>query len=170
MRVGLLSDTHDRVPAAVALGRQLAERGAELLLHAGDFCAPFLLAALQREVSLPIVGVFGRNDGDRDGLVACASGGLATELFDGPHGVVLDGARLLLVHDLGEAVSRSLEAHDVVVFGCQHKQETRTRGGALLVSPGEACGWLYGTPGAAILDLATRQVDFLTLSGPEWKV
>ena len=167
MRVGLLADTHDRVPATAALARQLADRGAEMLLHAGDFCSPFLLDALHA-VNLPLVGVFGRNDGDRDGLTAAGQRGLATELFVGPHSLVLDEARILLVHDLGEAVDRSLEAHDIVVFGCQHRQESKTRGDALLVCPGEGCGWVYGTPGAALLDLATRTVDFLTLSGPEW--
>ena len=167
MRVGLLADTHDRVPAVAALARQLADRGAEMLLHAGDFCSPFVFEALHA-VSLPIVGVFGRNDGDHDGLTAAAQRGLATELFVGPHSLVLEDQRILLVHDLGEAVDRSLEAHDIVVFGCQHRQETKTRGDALLVCPGEGCGWIYGTPGAAILDLPSRQVEFLTLTGPEW--
>jgi putative phosphoesterase len=167
MRVGLIADTHDRMPAVSALARQLAERGAEILLHAGDFCSPFLLDALH-EVNLPLVGVFGRNDGDQNGLTAAAQRGLATELFVGPHSVVLEGSRILLVHDLGEAVDRSLEAHDIVVFGCQHRQELKTRGDAILVCPGEGCGWLYGTPGAAILDLPARQVEFLSLSGPEW--
>ena len=167
MRVGLLADTHDRVPAVAALARRLADEGAEILLHAGDFCSPFILDALHA-VSLPIVGVFGRNDGDRDGLIAAAQRGLATELFVGPHNLVLEGKSILLVHDLGEAVDRSLEAHDVVVFGCQHRQESKTRGDALLVCPGEGCGWLYGTPGAALLDLPSREVDFISLSGPAW--
>ena len=166
MRVGLLADTHDHLPAVRELVRRLTEQGAELLLHAGDFCSPFILEAVH-EAGLPIVGVFGRNDGDRDGLVAAASRGLATELFVGPHGITLGGTRVLLVHDLGEAPARSLEAQDVVVFGCQHRQESTTRGGALLVCPGEACGWVYGTPGAALLDLDTRSVEFITLDPVE---
>jgi predicted phosphodiesterase len=39
----------------------------------------------------------------------------------------------------------------------------KTRGDTLLVNPGEACGWLYGEPSAAILDLDTRQVQFFKL-------
>jgi hypothetical protein len=45
----------------------------------------------------------------------------------------------------------------------------KTRGETLIVNPGEACGWLYGTPSAAMIDLDTRRVEFLTLSGSEWK-
>ena len=46
MRVGLLADTHDHVPAVRELVRQLVDRGAEMLLHAGDFCSPFILDTL----------------------------------------------------------------------------------------------------------------------------
>jgi predicted phosphodiesterase len=45
----------------------------------------------------------------------------------------------------------------------------KTRGDTLIVNPGEACGWVNGTPTAAILDLDAKSVEFLSLSGPEWK-
>lgn len=167
MRIGLIADTHDRLPAMAALVRMMTEREAAVVLHAGDYCSPFALAPFH-DANLPLVGVFGRNDGDRDGLLAAAQRGLATELYAAPHSLVLDERRILLVHDLSEAIPRSLESHDIVVFGSEHRQETRTRGGALLVNPGEGCGWIHGTPGAAVLDLATREVEFLSLTGPEW--
>jgi predicted phosphodiesterase len=37
------------------------------------------------------------------------------------------------------------------------------------LNPGEACGWLFGVPTAAVLDLETLKVDFLTLDEAEWK-
>jgi predicted phosphodiesterase len=43
-------------------------------------------------------------------------------------------------------------------------------GGALIVNPGEACGWLTGTPAAAILDLDTKHIEFISLTEPAWKV
>ena len=43
------------------------------------------------------------------------------------------------------------------------------RSDSLLVNPGEACGWLYGVPGAAVLNLDTRAVQFLNLTEPQWK-
>jgi uncharacterized protein len=39
----------------------------------------------------------------------------------------------------------------------------------LIVNPGEACGWLHGTPSGAVLDLESKRVEFLTLEGAEWK-
>ena len=46
MRVGLLADTHDRLPAIDALVREMLTRGVGMVLHAGDFCAPFSLKPL----------------------------------------------------------------------------------------------------------------------------
>jgi hypothetical protein len=167
MRLGLLADTHDRLPAIRALTRQMVQREVGLLLHAGDWCAPFALAAVQ-EVGLPVIGVFGRTDGDREGLRATAAAGLATELFESPHSLEVDGARILLVHDLSEVAERSVAAHAVVVHGGSHVASRTEHGEALLVNPGEACGWLHGIPTAAVLDLATREVEVLRLTGPEW--
>jgi hypothetical protein len=45
----------------------------------------------------------------------------------------------------------------------------KERGDTLIVNPGEGCGWLYGTPSAALLDLDSRKVEFLTLNGQDWK-
>jgi putative phosphoesterase len=168
MKVGLLADTHDRLPAMSALVARLAERGAGMLLHAGDFCAPFALAPLL-EPHLPVGGVFGRNDGDRQGLLGKAATGIGVELFESPHTFEVGGRQILLVHDIGEVQGRSLDSHPVVVHGCSHKHERRARGETLIINPGEGCGWVYGTPSAAILDLETNHVDFLVLDGPEWR-
>ncbi|HEX3160269.1 MAG TPA: YfcE family phosphodiesterase [Gemmatimonadaceae bacterium] len=169
MRIGLLADTHDRLPAVAALVARMAERSVELVLHAGDWCAPFALRPVH-ELALPVVGVFGRSDGDREGLRVAAAAGLATELFESPHSLEIGGERLLLVHDLNESVERSVASHAFVVHGCTHRAEQLERDGALLVNPGEACGWLHGVPTAAVLDLTTRTVEFLRLTEPEWRV
>ncbi len=168
MLVGLLADTHDRLPAMAALLARFQERGVGLVLHAGDFCAPFALAPF-REAGVALAGVFGRKDGDREGLRAAAQQGMGHELFDGPHSLVIAEQKILLVHDIGDVAERSVLAHQVVIHGFTHRQEMKTRGDTLIVNPGEACGWLHGTPGAAILDLDTKQVQFITLDGPEWK-
>ena len=168
MLVGLLADTHDRVPAIRELARQMSDRGVELVLHAGDYCAPFALAAFN-ELGLPLLGVFGRNDGDHQGLRAIAAQGVGIELYESPHSLELSGERVLLVHDIADATERSIEGHAIIIHGGTHRQEMKTRGAALIVNPGEGCGWLHGVPSAAILHLETRHVDFFQLSEPEWR-
>jgi putative phosphoesterase len=167
MRVGLLADTHDRVPAIAELVRLFQAGGASMIIHAGDFCAPFSLAPIEA-ANISLAGVFGRNDGDVQGLLARASAGFGAELFPGPHSFELQGERVLVVHDLGDVQPRSIESHSIVVHGFTHVQELKHRGETLIVNPGEACGWLHGSPKAAILDLDTKKVEFLTLDSSNW--
>ena len=168
MRVGLIADTHDRLPAIAELVRQMQDAGVGMVLHAGDYCAPFALRAFE-DAHMSLAGVFGKNDGDREGLISRAQAAFGAELFESPHSFEMGGHRVLLVHDIGDVSKRSISSHEIVVHGHTHQQEMKTRGDTLIINPGEACGWLYGTPSAAILDLDSRDVEFLTLTGPEWK-
>jgi uncharacterized protein len=168
MLIGMIADTHDRLPAIAELVRQMQEAGVGMVLHAGDYCSPFALRAFE-EAQLSLAGVFGRNDGDPQGLVTRAQSAFGTELFESPHSFELGGRRLLLVHDIGDVNKRSIASHEIVIHGSTHQQEMKTRGDTLIVNPGEGCGWLYGTPSAALIELDSREVQFLTLSSSEWK-
>ena len=168
MLVGLLADTHDRLPAIAELTRRFREAGVGMVLHAGDYCSPWALRPLM-EANLPFAGVYGHNDGDHEGLRAEAGKGVGGEIYESPHSVDVNGSRILLVHDLGEVGDRSVTGHAIVIHGCTHRCRMETSGDTLLVNPGEACGWLFGKPTAAVLDLDTKHVEFLTLDGPEWR-
>ena len=167
MRVGLIADTHDRLPAIAELVKQMQAAGVGMVLHAGDYCSPFALKAFE-DAHVSLAGVFGRNDGDTQGLLSRAQSGFGAELFESPHSFEVGGRRILLVHDIGDVNERSVLGHEIVVHGHTHQQEMKTRGETLIVNPGEGCGWLYGKPSAALLDLDARSVEFLTLSGHEW--
>ena len=167
MRIGLLADSHDRLPAIAEFARRFGDAGVGFVLHAGDWCAPFSIAPL-RAGNVAVIGVFGRNDGDRQGLQAEAAKGMGFELYESPHSVELGDTSILVVHDIGDVHKRSLAAHAIVVHGCTHRQETRVRGGTMIINPGEACGWLNGVPTAAILDLDSKTLDVIRLEGPQW--
>jgi uncharacterized protein len=168
MRIGLMADTHDRLPAIAELVRQMQAGGAGMILHAGDYCSPFALKAFE-DAHVSLAGVFGKNDGDREGLLSRAQAGFGTELFESPHSFEMGGHRILLVHDIGDVNKRSIDSHEIVIHGHTHQQEMKTRGDSLIVNPGEGCGWIYGTPSAALLDLDSKHVEFLTLATSEWK-
>ena len=154
MRIGLIADTHDRLPAIKELVKQMQAGGAGMVLHAGDYCSPFALKAFE-EAHMTLAGVFGKNDGDQQGLVSRAQSGFGAELFESPHSFEIGGKRILLVHDIGDVQQRSVLGHEIVIHGSTHQQEMKTRGDTLIVNPGEGCGWLLGTPSAALLDLDT---------------
>lgn len=162
MRVGVLADSHDRLPVIAEFARRFRAAGVELVLHAGDYCAPWSLRPFHEE-NLPLAGVFGKTDGDREGLLAEAARGVGTELYEAPHSMELGGRRLLLVHDLGDAGDRSVASHDIVIHGYTHERRLESTGDSLILNPGEACGWLFGVPTAAILDMDTKTVEFITL-------
>jgi putative phosphoesterase len=162
MKVGLMADTHDRVPAVAELIQLFQARGVSLVMHAGDYCSPFSLEPFN-EANVALLGIFGRNDGDPEGLKATAARGVGMELYESPHSFEVSGQRILIVHDLGEVNRRSIDAHRYVVHGFTHRQEAIERGQTLVVNPGEACGWLTGKCTGAILDLETSEVEFVTL-------
>jgi uncharacterized protein len=168
MRVGIMSDSHDRLPAITEFIRQFEAAGLGLVLHAGDFCAPFALDPFET-AQMSMAGVFGKNDADLESLRARAGRAIGLELFESPHSFDIGGKRILLAHDLADIPDRSIESHDIVVHGHLHKQEMKHRGETLIVNPGESCGWVIGVPTAAIPDLDARTVEWMTLSGPEWK-
>lgn len=162
MRVGIMADSHDRVPAIAELVQRMVQGGASLIMHAGDYCSPFALAPFH-QANVPLLGVFGRNDGDPEGLRAFAAHGMGTELYESPHSFEVGGEQILIVHDIGDITHRSIEQHQVVIHGATHQAEMKTRGNTLIVNPGEACGWLHGACTAALLDLETKAVEIIKL-------
>ncbi|MCS7217304.1 MAG: metallophosphoesterase [Candidatus Bipolaricaulota bacterium] len=160
MRIGVVSDSHDHLANLRRALALLRERGAELVLHAGDFVSPFVAEPF-REAGLRVVGVFGNNDGDRLHLRERFAG--VGELHVGPHELELGGRRILLMHE-----PRALEAlaasgkYDLVVYGHTHRAEVR-EGRPLVLNPGELGGWLTGRATLALVDLALLRAELLAL-------
>ena len=75
MRIGLIADTHDRLPAIAELVKQMQAGGVGMMLHAGDYCSPFSLHAFE-DAHVSLAGVFGKNDGDPQGLVVARAVGV----------------------------------------------------------------------------------------------
>ena len=162
MKIGLMADSHDRLPAIAELLEVMQSKGVSLVMHAGDYCAPFALKPFT-DANMALLGIFGRNDGDQEGLKATAAQGMGMELYESPHSFEVAGHRILIVHDIGEVNRRSIDSHRFVVHGSTHHQEVVTRGETLVINPGEACGWLTGACTCAILDLETSEVEVITV-------
>lgn len=62
MLIGLISDTHDHIPHLKKAIEIFREKEVELVLHAGDYCSPFMIPHFE---GLKLKGIFGNNDGDK---------------------------------------------------------------------------------------------------------
>ena len=111
MRIGLLSDTHDKLPAMADAVRQLQERQAEFFIHCGDVGTPSVLDYL---AGLPAAFVWGNCDWDRPGLERYAQ-----QIHVPCHGPFADlelaGKRIAVLHGDDNKLKRQLlseQRHD----------------------------------------------------------
>lgn len=155
MRLGILSDTHDRLPyidRAIAL---FTERRVEAVLHPGDVVAPFAAKRLLAWNG-PLYITYGNNDGERKGLRS-----VLPQIQDGPLHVELGGRRVLLHHFIDWCTPTQIDKADVIVTGHTHEVVTETRDGRYFLNPGECCGWVADRATVAILDTETLTTDIL---------
>lgn len=164
MRVGVLSDSHDHLDRLTLAVRHLREQKVELVLHAGDFIAPFTIPVLH-QVGCPVRAVFGNNDGERVGLTQRMTH-FGHQVLERPQAYEFQGKRFLLLHE--PAALESLEGsphYDLVVYGHTHQVDLRPipPSGAILLNPGEVCGWVTGQAHCAVVDLSQRSVELIPI-------
>ncbi len=171
MLIGIMSDTHDNLPMVDKAVKRLLEEKVDLVLHAGDYVAPFVIPHL-KPFKAKFIGVFGNNDGDHEFLRRrCAEFDLEIRGIFAE--VKADDARIALLHG-GESGGApgpsellksllSCECYDVIVYGHVHEAKAYRKGKTLIINPGEVCGYLTGKPSVALLDSKTMQVKIIPL-------
>ncbi len=157
MRVGVISDTHDRLPTLRAGIERLMQAGVNVLFHPGDIVAPFaakVLAGFRGKLHV----TYGNNDGERKGLKA-----ILPQIQDGPLFIDLAGKRILLHHFIDWCRPDDIARADVIITGHTHEPAIERREGKLLVNPGECCGWVTGRCTVAAVDLLTSAVELIEM-------
>jgi putative phosphoesterase len=141
MRIGILSDSHDHVWNLRAALRALRER-ADVLIHCGDLCSPFIVPILVKEFPGPAHAVFGNNDGDRYRLQRQAAKTDRVRIHGEAFFEELDGKRFAVQHfdDLAGPLAEC-GRYDVVCFGHNHRTEVRRVGSTWLINPGTILGY-----------------------------
>lgn len=157
--IGILADSHDNLVMVRRAVGLFNDMGCDLVIHAGDFVAPFAAAEL-RNLRCPVEAVFGNCDGEKAGLAEAfeAMGEIREAPLTFSHG----GLRFVLTH-LDGPVPKYIATIpcDVLIFGHTHKPLSEQRDGVLLINPGETGGWLYGKSTAALFDPASMAVDII---------
>ena len=135
MRIGVVSDTHDRTETIAEAMRLLAEQGVELVLHCGDIESPSTVRFFR---PIPTHFVFGNWDKDKVRLAAeiKAHGGWHNDAFGA---IELAGKRIAWVHSHERHHLHQLERSDYfdyVFYGHTHVREQHRTGKTIVANPG----------------------------------
>jgi hypothetical protein len=162
MKIGVFSDSHDNTPMIKKAVELFNNEGVALVIHAGDFVAPFAVSAMSG-LKCRVVAVFGNNDGERVGVAKRFEA--IGEVHPNLASVEIGGRKIAVVHypELAEPIAKSGE-YDIVVYGHTHEIDVRKEK-SLILNPGETGGWLNGKCTAAIVDLESLAVEIHDLNG-----
>jgi len=156
-----MSDSHDNRDAVRDAVRLFNDAECRMVLHAGDFVAPFAageLAALR----CPVTAVFGNCDGEKAGLERTIAD--FGKILAPPHDFLYEDRRFLLTHTpFSNRFHVASGRYDVLIYGHTHRSEVRREGGTLIINPGETGGWVNGRSTVALLDVRRLRVDILSL-------
>ncbi|HKZ88535.1 MAG TPA: metallophosphoesterase [Candidatus Bathyarchaeia archaeon] len=165
MLIGLISDTHDNLPMVEKAVQRLNQEKVNLALHAGDYCSPFVIAKF-KALNCKLIGVFGNNDGDHELLKKRFAETSNCEVRGRFAEIDAEGFKIALLHgdetDLLNALT-SRECFDAVVYGHSHATASRNNGKTLVMSPGEACGYLTGKSTIALLDTVKHEARIIPI-------
>ena len=165
MLIGLISDTHDNLPMVEKAVKRLNEAKVELVLHAGDYVAPFVIAKF-KPLNCRLIGVFGNNDGDHEFLRKRFSETTNCEVRGRFAEIDVDGFIIALLHGDETELLNALINHgnfDAVVHGHSHANVSQKNGKTLVVNPGEVCGYLTGKPTIALMDTERCEAKIIDL-------
>ena len=155
-KIGLISDTHDNLNMVNAAVKKFNELDLSLVIHCGDYIAPFTLENFQG-LKAKLLGVFGNCDGEKEGLRKKAEE-LGFSLHLPPYKLELEGKKILISHN---QITPPPDI-DIIIHGHTHKPLIKI-GTPLIINPGEASGWLTGKATIGILDLENLKVEIIEL-------
>ena len=160
MKVGVISDTHDNRPKISKAVDVFNNEEVSLVIHAGDFVAPFTSKDLSR-LNVKFVAVFGNNDGEKIGLKTALS--KVGTINQGPHEFIYLGKHFVVMHEPScvDALASSGK-YDVIIYGHTHQVDVR-EGKPLIVNPGECGSWVSGKSTVALIDLDSMSAEVISL-------
>lgn len=165
LKIGLISDTHDNLPLVAKAIKRLNKEQVRLVLHAGDYVAPFSVVCF-KQLEARLIGVFGNNDGDHAFLKKRFAEIKTAEIRGNFAEVKVDGLKIALLHGEEEELLQSLintESYDVVVHGHFHEAKIYKKGKTIIINPGEVCGYLSEKSTIALLDTETKEAKIVQL-------
>jgi putative phosphoesterase len=164
MKIGIISDTHDRLLYIDKAIKLLNKEEVKLVLHAGDYISPFVASrfiALDAE----LIGIFGNNDAEKY-LIKRNFKNIGAKIKGSFTEIKTENLKIVMIHGKETSLLRSLiktNYYDVIVYGHTHKSRIYREGKTLVINPGEVCGYLSRYATIALLDTETMIVKIKVL-------
>lgn len=151
-KLGILSDPHQKVDLQKQAIKALKTKGANYLLHLGDFCLEENLESLAK-AGLPYAGVWGNNDAHLIPL------GTSYNIKKEPYYVKVQDTTIKMMH-LPYYLSPD---SDIVLFGHLHKFSVEFQNSTLFLNPGEICARNKNLSECALIEVAPEffMVEYL---------
>ncbi len=157
MKIGIMSDSHDNIPAIEKAVETFNAVGADFVVHLGDIVSPFCFDVFDK-LKMEFIGVFGNNDGEWLYLEEKAR----HRLHKPPYELELDGKSFVLMHE-PFGIDKLAREYDYVLYGHLHVIDIRKTDRGHIISPGELCGYLTGRRTVVILDTMLNKADLIDL-------
>jgi uncharacterized protein len=161
MLIGIISDSHDHVPHVQQAVRHFRDQEVDLVLHAGDYCSPFMIPHFE---GLPLKGIFGNNDGDKY-LLMQKFREIEADLEGDFMELMLDGTFIAVYHGTYPSITGALREcgrYDIVISGHTHEKDIFMVNSTLAINPGTAHGFGEGAT-IAMLNTESKEVQVVSL-------
>jgi putative phosphoesterase len=165
MLIGAISDTHDNLPQIEKVVKYLNAQNVELVLHAGDYVAGFVIPKFKM-LNCKLIGVFGNNDGDHELLKKRFGETTNCTIHDQFATITVDGYKIALLHGTEtELLNAIIDSgyFNAVIHGHSHNKSVEKKGKTLAINPGELCGYLSGKSTLALLDTIKQEAKIIEL-------
>lgn len=165
MKIGIISDTHDTIPAIHEAIRLFSSLEIDHLLHAGDITSPESLQ-LFSALPCPVTAVFGNCDRDRSSLGEAAQRSGNISIPGRFADLTMDDQRIGMMHGddpLALIVASESGCFDIIITGHTHRASIKQPGDTIFINPGEASGERYGEATVALLETGRNDVDIIIL-------
>ncbi|MBS7654935.1 metallophosphoesterase [Candidatus Bathyarchaeota archaeon] len=164
MIIGIISDTHDRIPFIIKAVEKLNAEKVDLVLHCGDYCAPFAVAPF-KNLTAKMIGVYGNNDAEKE-LLRNAFLSIGKEVKGSFTKLDINGFKIAMLHGENEDLLDAIIEcgfFNLVVYGHTHKVDISEVRKTLVVNPGEICGYLTGESSLALFNIEGKSVNIIKL-------
>jgi putative phosphoesterase len=159
MRIGVVSDTHNHLRNVERIVELFHAADVRYVIHTGDITQPKTLTALSA-LRVPLYGVYGNNDLEREGLERAAHA-YGMTLRDPPFQLHLASRRIVVVHDPQDLARVAADSFDVALHGHIHRRVIERAEGRLVFNPGECAGHLPGHNAVGVVDLSSLDTEIL---------